>query len=162
MKALTTIIFLCFSIYISAQNLEKCACAQKDKSKVRKYFENLKEQDDFIAECEQQITQNQIAEFGKVLPKIAGECEWISNGCPIKLVIPIFPELAKNLNIFGSVEVEIIADEKGLVIYAKAIRGKPMFYSDAEVAACRSRFYPKTICGKVVKQKRIIRYNFIQ
>ncbi len=159
MKIFSIILFLCLSI--SAQKVEKCACAKKDKSKVQEYFENLKEQDTFIAECEQQITQNQIAEFGKVLPKIAGEYEWSNNGCPINLVIPIFPELAKNLNIFGSVEVEIITGEKGLVIYAKAICGKPIFYFAAEKAACRSRFYPKIICGKPVFQRRIIRYDFI-
>ena len=158
MKIFSVILFLCLSI--SAQKVEKCACAQKDKSKVQEYFENLKEQDTFIAECERQFTQNQIAEFGKVLPRIAGEYEWSSNGCPITLVIPIFPELAKNLKVFGSVDVEIITNEKGLVIYAKAIRGKPIFYFAAEKAACFSRFYPKKICGKRVMQKQIIVYNF--
>lgn len=128
---------------------------------MREYFVNLKEQNDFIIECEQQFIQNQINEFGKVSPKIAGECEWGNNGCPIELVTPTFPSLAKSLKFFGSVDVEIITDERGLVISAKAINGKPIFHFATEKAACRSRFYPVIICGKSVFQKRIIRYHFI-
>lgn len=121
----------------------------------------LEVQAKFISECREKSNKAQIEKFGRVLPEIAGECEWSSNGCPVNLPKPFYPTAAKKLKLFGMVEVEIIIDENGNVVHAKAINGNGIFYANAEKAASLSRFNPKVFCGKPVFQKRKIRYNFI-
>jgi hypothetical protein len=132
----------------------------KDKITRTGFDKILAEQSKYISECERKTKEAQLKEFGKVLPKIAGECEWGSNGCPISIVKPIYPDVARKNNLFGMVEVEIIINEKGKVVFAKAIKGKKIFYRNAEKAAFLSTYTPKIFCGKAVWQRKFIAYNF--
>ncbi len=134
--------------------------AQTGKTKISDYFDKIEEQKSFIAECEAEIREAQIKEFGRVLPKISGECEWSNNGCPVSLPMPEYPKIALRHEISGVIKVEILVNENGKVVYSKAVEGKKIFHRNAENAAAHSRFYPKTACGKTVLQKRIIVYNF--
>ena len=135
--------------------------AQSHKEEIRAYYQIIAEQRDFIAKCQAKISESQIKKFGKVLPKISGGCEWTNNGCPMSLSKPFFPETAKRLKIFGVVEVEIIIDKTGKVVFAKAVKGKEIFYANAEKAALLSRFRPFILCEKAIWQKMIVRYNFL-
>ena len=153
MKLLFAIVILFFSHSVFSQTENRKS--KKDFDKI------LAEQSKFITDCETKTKESQIKEFGKVLPKIAGECEWSSNGCPIKLVKPIYPESARKRGLSGAIKIEIIIDETGKTVYAKAVKGKKVFYQNAERAALLSQYYPKTVCGKSVWQRKYIIYNFI-
>ena len=136
--------------------------SQTEYRKSKKDFDKiLAEQSKFITDCETKTKKAQIKEFGKVFPKIAGECEWNNNGCPIRLVKPIYPDSARKNGLAGAIRIEIIVDETGKTVYAKAVKGKKIFYQNAERAALLSQYYPKTVCGKAVWQRKYIIYNFI-
>ncbi len=139
-----------------AQTPEKRACSKKDKSKVRDCFEQIAVQNEFINECNQKYLES-LRNKPNALPKK------ISGFFPsaISLPKPNFPTFAREHKISGTVDVEIIFDEQGFVIYARAINGKKIFHKSAEKAACASKFAPIRYCDKPVKQLRIIRYNFI-
>lgn len=152
-------LIIIFSISFSAQSSD--LLAQSRKEKIQTFQQTIAEQNNFIAECEIKIRETQIKEFGRVLPRISGEYEWTNNGCPVNLHKPFFPETAKKLRIFGAGEVEIIIDETGKVVFAKAVKGKAIFYANSEKAAFLSRFRPLILCEKPVWQKRNIRYIFL-
>lgn len=149
---------LIFSVSLFAQTPEKCACSKKDKSKVREYFEQIPAQNKFIKECNQQYLEK-LKDKNNPLPipkRISGFFP-----TAINLQKPEYPNFAREHKISGMVEVEIISDEQGFVIYAKVISGKKLFYESAERAACASKFMPVLYCDKPVKQKRIIQYVFV-
>lgn len=153
MKVLFAI--LIFTSAFLAQS-EKCACAKKDELKVREYFEKITARNKLIYECNQKYLVS-LPDNVKILPKT------ISHLSPfaVSLVKPYFPTFARQHKISGAVDVKIIFDEQGFVIYAKAVRGNKVFYKSAEKAACASRISPVRYCEKFVKQQRIIRYEFI-
>jgi hypothetical protein len=156
MKILFFISILSVSIF--AQTPEKCACSKKSKSKVRDYFEQIAAQNEFISECNQQYLEK-FKDKDNPLPipkRISGFFP-----TAISLPKPEYPRIARELKISGKVDVEIISDEEGFVIYAKAISGKKLLHKSAERAACASKFTPVLYCNKPLKQKRIIQYVFV-
>jgi TonB family protein len=122
-------------------------------------FAKLKEDENSAAECEQKARAYQIANFGRILPRISGHC---FDGCPTRIVKPYYPNEAKRFRISGQVRVETIVDETGKVVYARAISGKPFLRQAAEQAAQVSSYQPKKTCGdKPIKFRWAITYNFI-
>ena len=117
--AYLTSIFI-FSLTVFAQN-GKINFKRESSSKLEELKEKLRAQNKFIEECEAENKEYQLKEFGRILPKIAGECEWSNNGCPISLPLPFYPQIARKYGIFGIVKVEIIIDETGKVIFLKSI-----------------------------------------
>ena len=158
MKILLAALFLTNSFF--AQTKEHNP-AEKHQLKIQALFEKLAEQKSFVTKCETKTRKSQIKKFGKILSKIAGECEWGGDGCPVNLVKPNFPASAVNNKISGSVDVEIIINENGKVVYSKSIKGHKLFFAAARLAAFSSHFRPLTLCEKRILQKKIIRYNFI-
>lgn len=150
MKFFLTLFCFLFPISMVAQIPQDYACSKKDKSLVADYFLELQKQNLEITECLEK--RNQSNPNAKPISHLTPTA--------ISLPKPYFPNIAKNNRIFGSVNVEIIFDEKGTVIYAKAVSGKKIFYRTGEKAACASKFSPVLYCGKPRKQKRVIRYNF--
>ena len=133
--------------------------AQVESRKLTELFAELREDEKLVAECEQKAREYQLAQFGKVLPKISGHC-W--DGCPKRIVLPYYPSEAQRLNISGQVKIETIVDENGNVIYARTVKGKPFLSQAAEQAAYRSSYQPKKTCGdKPIKFRWTITYNFI-
>ena len=61
----------------------------------------------------------------------------------------------------GTVAVEIIVDESGKVISAKAMCGHPLLQQAAVEAAYQARFTPTLLEGKPVKVQGYITYNFV-
>lgn len=84
----------------------------------------------------------------------------IVNGRAISLPQPVYPPAAKAALASGAVNVQIIVDEEGKVISARAVSGHPLLRQAAEEAALRARFTPTRVDGKPVKVNGTIAYNF--
>lgn len=85
----------------------------------------------------------------------------ILNGKADVLVKPQYPAAARAVNASGAVKVEILIDEKGNVVSAKAISGHPLLRAASEKAALESKFPPTFLDGKAVKVSGTILYNFV-
>jgi Gram-negative bacterial TonB protein C-terminal len=85
----------------------------------------------------------------------------ILNGKAIKLAMPTYPRAAHETGAFGTVQVRVVIDETGRVIYAKAISGHPDLWKVSEDAASQSEFSPTKLAGQPVKVSGVIQYNFI-
>jgi TonB family protein len=83
-------------------------------------------------------------------------------GKPLEKPAPCYPQLAKAANVLGEVQVKMVVDEKGKVIWAKAISGHPLLHRAAVRAACSTRFSPSYVIGRKMKVKTVglITYNF--
>lgn len=61
----------------------------------------------------------------------------------------------------GTVVVEIIVDESGKVVAAKALCGHPLLQQASVEAAYKARFTPTLLAGRPVKVQGYITYNFV-
>lgn len=59
-----------------------------------------------------------------------------------------------------TVTVQIIIDESGKVIYAKAISGHPMLHAACEISAMKAKFSPLLYTGPPIKVKALLVYKF--
>jgi protein TonB len=85
----------------------------------------------------------------------------VANGRAISLPEPAYPQIARAAGIEGVVMVEILIDEMGRVMSARATNGHPFLRPEAERAAARARFTPTTLSNQPVKAKGIITFNFV-
>jgi periplasmic protein TonB len=74
---------------------------------------------------------------------------------------PPYPAIAKAAGVQGTVAVQIVIDEQGRVISAKATSGHPLLLNAAVQAAHRARFTPTVLGGQPVKVTGSITYNFV-
>ena len=74
---------------------------------------------------------------------------------------PPYPAIAKAANVQGTVAVQIVVDERGKVISAKATSGHPLLLNAAVQAAYRASFTPTVLGGLPVKVTGSITYNFL-
>lgn len=74
---------------------------------------------------------------------------------------PNYPEVAKRMRIQGTVSVQVLIDEEGRVISAKAVSGSPFLLIEAQKAAMQARFSPTRLGDQPVKVSGVITYNFI-
>ena len=139
----------------SLKSIRQNSCSPESRKSVREYFEELPEQEQFIAECMKTSRQDQLKTFGRLLPKISWD-----HSIAIRLVLPAYPRLAQTLKLSDQVFVEVICDENGKVIYSKVLKGHNLLRETALKAACRSKFVLVIYCNRQVKVKRIIVYNF--
>jgi protein TonB len=95
-----------------------------------------------------------------VVPKIVRAPE-VLNSKAILLPKPPYPAMAKTIRLQGMVSVQVLIDETGKVISAKAVSGHPFFIPDSQRAAMQARFSPTTINGQAVKVSGMITYNFV-
>ncbi len=94
-----------------------------------------------------------------VVPKLVKRS--VINGDAISLPKPTYPPLAKQIKLQGTVNVQVLIDESGKVVSAKAVAGHPLFVNEAQRAAMQARFSPTTIGGQPVKISGVITYNFV-
>lgn len=73
---------------------------------------------------------------------------------------PPYPPVARAAGIAGPVAVQILVDEQGRVISAKATSGPAVLREAAERAALQARFTPALLTGQPVKMSGTINYNF--
>ncbi len=84
----------------------------------------------------------------------------VLNGKAISLPKPQYPPSARTLRASGVVTVEVLLDEEGRVISARAVDGSPFLRQAAVVAARQARFSPTVLSGKPVKVAGVITYKF--
>lgn len=84
----------------------------------------------------------------------------VLNGKALSLPKPVYPESARRVRAEGMVNVEVILDETGKVISARATGGPTVLREAAMQAAQRARFSPTKISDQPVKVSGNITYNF--
>lgn len=84
----------------------------------------------------------------------------VLNGTALSLPSPLYPETAKRLGTSGLVTVDVVVDETGKVISARATTGPNVLRDVAVQAAMRARFSPTKLSGQPVKVTGIINYKF--
>jgi TonB family protein len=85
----------------------------------------------------------------------------VLNSQALSLPKPPYPPLAKQLHIQGVISVQVLIDETGRVISAKAVSGSPFLTGEAQKAAYQARFSPTLIGDQPVKVSGVITYNFV-
>ena len=84
----------------------------------------------------------------------------VLNGKAIKLPQPVYPQVAKVAKASGTVIVQVLVDEEGNVVSARAVSGHPLLHAAAIAAARSAKFAPTKLSGKLVKVSGTITYNF--
>jgi TonB family protein len=84
----------------------------------------------------------------------------VLNGTAISLPSPVYPDAAKRSRMQGVVSVDVVLDETGKVISAKASDGPAMLRDAAVQAALKARFSPTKLSGQPVKVSGVINYKF--
>ncbi len=85
----------------------------------------------------------------------------ILNGKAVMLPRPAYPSIARSARASGTVVVEIVIDEEGNVVSARAVSGHPLLQSSAVEAAREAKFTPTRLEGQPVKVKGSLTYNFV-
>ena len=95
------------------------------------------------------------------IPKVVNLSKDVLQGKAISLPKPNYPAPAKNIRIQGPVTVQVLIDEEGRVISAKAVSGHPLLIAEATRAAREARFSPTKLGDQPVKVSGVITYNFV-
>jgi|SRR6266550_1880841 len=82
-------------------------------------------------------------------------------GLALLLPKPPYPPIAKQAGADGPVNVQVLIDETGKVVSAKAISGNPLLRAAAQQAAYGARFSPTKLGDEAVKVSGLITYNFV-
>ncbi|OLE54111.1 MAG: hypothetical protein AUG51_09760 [Acidobacteria bacterium 13_1_20CM_3_53_8] len=85
----------------------------------------------------------------------------VLNGEARSLPKPAYPQMALLAHVGGVVSVQVLIDESGRVVSAKAVSGHPLLLHASELAAYQARFSPTTINDQPVKVSGVITYNFV-
>ena len=85
----------------------------------------------------------------------------VLNGRAVSLPKPAYPPIARQIRASGQVSVQVLVDEGGNVLSAKAVSGHPTLRAPAEAAARQSRFNPVKVGDRNVQATGILLYNFI-
>src|SRR6185369_7293891 len=85
----------------------------------------------------------------------------VITGLATYLPKPMYTEIAKRARAQGSVNVQVLIDETGRVISAKALSGSPFLTGEAQKAAMQARFAPTLLSNQPVKVSGVITYNFV-
>ena len=86
---------------------------------------------------------------------------YVLSGKAVSKPAPPYPIIAKQAHIQGLVAVQIVIDEQGRVISARATSGNPLLQQAAVQAAYQARFTPTLLSGQPVKVTGSITYNFV-
>src|SRR5688572_29237695 len=84
----------------------------------------------------------------------------VITGQAISLPQPAYPPMAKNIRVQGRVSVQVLIDEQGRVMSAKAVDGHPLLVAAAQQAALQARFKPTLLSQVPVKVSGVITYDF--
>jgi TonB family protein len=75
-------------------------------------------------------------------------------------VLPVYPQRAKDKNIQGRVEVELLINEDGEVIFANPLSGPEGLWAECVKAAVTARFKPLTLEGVPSKVTGRVIFDF--
>lgn len=84
----------------------------------------------------------------------------VLNGRATKLPLPVYPVTSREAS--GQVIVNVVVDEAGKVIWARAISGHPALQKTSEDAAWKAEFPPMKLEGKPEKVSGVLIYNFVR
>ncbi len=102
-------------------------------------------------------SESEAAPAPKLLRPVSGG---VLNSKALELPPPDYPNQARTMRITGTVTVEVVIDERGRVVSAKALSG-PVLLQDAAVrAAKRAKFSATKLSGQAVKTVGTIHYKF--
>ena len=85
----------------------------------------------------------------------------VAEGRLLAPIRPIYPLIAKEAGIQGSVVIEAIISKRGLVKQAQIVSGQPMLAQAALQAVSRARYQPYTLNGQPVEVATTISINFV-
>jgi TonB family protein len=85
----------------------------------------------------------------------------VLNGQALSLPKPDYPPLARRAHAQGTVAVQVVIDETGNVVAARAVSGHPLLYAASVTAARSARFTPTKLEGQPVCVAGVITYNFV-
>ena len=85
----------------------------------------------------------------------------VLNGRAISLPLPEYPGIARQAKASGSVTVQVMIDETGHVIEARAVSGHLLLQAAAVSAARQAIFAPTRLEGEPVRVGGEIVYNFV-
>lgn len=94
-------------------------------------------------------------------PPVVRLASHVISGNAISKPVPVYPIIAKQARVQGTVPVQILIDEQGQVLSAQATGGPAMLQAAAVQAARRARFTPTILSGRPVKVSGVILYNFV-
>jgi TonB family protein len=78
----------------------------------------------------------------------------------ISEVLPAYPQKAKDSDVEGRVEVQLLVNEDGEVIFANPLSGPEGLWADSVRAAVSARFKPTKLAGEPVKITGRIIFDF--
>jgi TonB family protein len=73
---------------------------------------------------------------------------------------PGYPAKAKDAGIYGNVEVEVVVETNGIVIWARPKGGHPLLREEVKKVVCKAQFSPSRITGIPLKVRGVIVYRF--
>ena len=85
----------------------------------------------------------------------------VLNGRAISKPAPSYPAVARAARASGTVTVQVMIDETGKVVSARAVSGHPLLQQAAVQAAYGARFSPTLLSGQPVRVTGVITYNFV-
>jgi len=85
----------------------------------------------------------------------------VAEGRLLAPIQPIYPAIAKAARIQGTVVIEAIISEQGLVKQAQVVSGQPMLARAALEAVSRARYQPYKLNGQPVEVDTTININFV-
>jgi protein TonB len=94
-------------------------------------------------------------------PKVIRVSEGVIRSKILSLPKPNYPPIAKQLRLQGSISIQVLIDENGKVVSAKALAGHQILVNAAEAAAMQARFSPTLLSKQPVKVSGVIIYNFV-
>lgn len=101
-----------------------------------------------------------VAAAKPAVPKIL-KISKVLNSQALFLPKPTYSSLARQIKVQGTVAVQVVIDEHGNVISAKAVSGHPLLVVEAQKAAMQARFSPTVVGDTPVKISGLITYNFV-
>ena len=84
----------------------------------------------------------------------------VLNGKAISKPAPSYPADALAAKAYGTVTVQVLIDEDGKVISARAVSGHPLLQQAAVDAAYQAQFAPTMLSGQPVKVSGVLTYDF--
>ena len=91
-------------------------------------------------------------------PVIAGG---VLNGKAVSKPQPAYPEAARAAGAQGTVTVQVMVDEEGAVVSARAVSGHPLLHAAAVEAARQTRFTPTLLSGQPVRVTGVVTFDFV-
>ena len=95
------------------------------------------------------------------VPKVVNVSKGVLVSKVLSLPKPNYPPIAKQMRLQGSVSIQVLIDESGNVVSAKALSGHQLLAKAAEAAAAQARFSPTLLSNQPVKVSGVIIYNFV-